>query len=198
MKKLFITTILLGILSACNVDDVESDLITATTDNTAQQQDLCTPDPTNPPTVLGSSWSRTSVTIETPIDGNGDGVFSNELLAEMNCSAGFTFRDDFIASNPTYDNFFLEVIDDGNGNLSQQIACGTGDGLLPTYTQEGNTVRLCYSGTVEYTATLSNNEQTMTFVLTSQSVFFSFNEILRTDGTVEAYQGNVTMIYTRQ
>ncbi|AXG70304.1 hypothetical protein KORDIASMS9_02543 [Kordia sp. SMS9] len=198
MKKLLFTTVLLGILSACNVDDVESDLITATTENTTQQQDICTPDPTNPPTILGSTWIRTSVMIETPIDGNGDGVFSNELLAEVNCDGVILFRDNFKASNPVYDNFFLSVIDDGNGNLSQQISCGIGDGLLPTYTQEGNTIRFCYSGTVEFTATLSNNEQTMTFVFPSQSVFFSFNEILRTDGTVESYQGNVTMIYTRQ
>lgn len=198
MKKLFITICMLFIIVACNTDDVASDLITANTENNATQQDECIPDSTNPPTVTGTSWLRTSVTIETPIDGNGDSVFSNELLTETTCSAGFLFRDDFLASNPTFDNFFLTVLDDGNGNLSQQISCGIGDGLLPTYTQETNTVRFCYSGILEFTATLSNNEQTMTFVLPAQSIFFSSNEILKEDGTVESYQGNVTIVYTRQ
>ena len=51
-----------------------------------------------------------------------------------------------------------------------------------------------------FTGTLSNNEQTLTFVFENSDIFFEGlgNTILMPDGTTVDYLGNATIIYTRQ
>ena len=199
MKKFIFTTILLSLVTACNVDDVESDLIPVSGEEVVATNTVCIPDANNPPSVLGNIYLRTSFIIETPVDGNGDGNFSTDLEEEYSCSADpIVFRNDFVANNPVYNNVMLTVNNDSNGMLSQEIGCLIGDGLFPNYTQEANILRFCYNGEIAYTGTLSNNEQTLTFVFPYEEIFFGTNEILNVDGSIEPYQGNVTLIYTRQ
>ena len=197
MKKIayFLVCIL---LMACNVDSVESDLIPTNGQNVTPPDPECVIDVNDPPAVMGSVWTRTSFVIETPIDGNNDGIFSTELEGEYNCSSVLNFRTDFKVSNPIYENSMFDVINDGNGNLSQLITCGIIDGLFPVYTQDGNTVNLCFDGEFLFSGTLSNNNQTLTFNFTNSDYFFGTNEILLADGTVETYQGGAVITYTRQ
>jgi hypothetical protein len=200
MKKVCIAMLLLGMFSACNVSDVESDL-TVVTGEEVQESNDCFIDLNNLPSVTGSTWLRTSFIIQNAIDGNGDGVYSTDLEDEYTCAADpLFFRDTFIANNPTFDNVMFQVTDDGNGNLTQVISCLIGDGIFPNYSQEGNIVRFCYSGELEFTGTLSDNEQTLTFVFENSDIFFqnTGNPILQADGTTVDYQGNATIIYTRQ
>jgi hypothetical protein len=200
MKKVCIAIVFLTLFSACNVSDVESDL-TVVSGEEVQESNDCFIDLNNLPSVTGTTWLRTSFIIQTAIDGNGDGVYSTELEDEYTCFADpLIFRDTFIATNPVFNNVMFRVDDDGNGNLTQVISCLIGDGLFPNYSQEGEIVRFCYSGVTEFTGTLSNNEQTLTFVFENSEFFFqgTGNPILMPDGTTVDYQGNATITYTRQ
>ncbi|WP_298424932.1 hypothetical protein [uncultured Kordia sp.] len=196
MKKIIITLLLLSSITACTVEDQSVEI----NDPNSLIDDVdCVIDPDNPPAVIGSTWARTSFIIATELDGNGDGIFTNDLDIETTCSADLlTFGTNFKAGNPTYHTVSMEVNDDGNGNLSQGIGCLIGDGLFPNYSQEGNIVSFCYSGELAFTATLSDDEQTLTFNFTYEEMFFPNNTILKQDGTVETLQGNVTIVYTRQ
>ncbi|WP_430412456.1 hypothetical protein [Kordia sp.] len=196
MKKIILFTILAGLLTACTVEE-ETIEINSTN---LQTEDLeCVIDTSNPPAVLGTTWLRTTVIIENDIDGNGDGIFSNDLMVESTCgTAVLQFRDDFTANNPMFNNFFLDVDDDGNGNLSQTVDCLIGDGIFPNYTQDGNVISFCYSGELAFTATLAADEQTITFNLDYEDYFFNNNNILNADGTVAVFQSNVIITYTRQ
>lgn len=199
MKKFIFTTLILGLLTACNVDDIESDLIPISGEEVDVSNADCIIDISNPPAILGSTWIRTSFIIQTEVDGNGDGIFSNELLDETSCGAVILrFLDSFKADNPIYNNMYLDVDDDGNGNLSQRIDCLTGDGLLPNYSQDGNIISFCYSGQLEFIGTLSADGQSLVFDFPYDDLFFTDNSVLKPDGTVEAFQGNGVITYTLQ
>lgn len=200
MKKIINIILLLSSITACTIEDQSVDI----NDLNLQTEDIeCVFDPNNPPPIFNSQWQNISFVVETPIDANGDGVFSNDLLEESLCTASLIqFRDDFKASHPMYDPISLYVHDDGNGNLTQEIECnGIIDGLFPIYTQEQNTVYFCYSGQIEFTGTLSNNETILTIELPYE-LLFGFrvpngNQILRQDGTVESYQNGAILTYER-
>lgn len=198
MKKITFLILLMSFITACTVEETTVEI----NDTAIQAEDLeCVIDQNNPPPIMGSVWARTSFLIETELDGNGDGIFTNDLEIETTCDADFmTFGTNFQAGNPTFHNMFVEVEDDGNGNLSQTFSCLIGDGLFPFYTQDGNIITFCYSGEVAYTATLSTDEQTLTFVFPKDDIFFQNipTTILKQDGTIEELQGDVTLIYTRQ
>ncbi|MBC8753690.1 hypothetical protein H2O64_03355 [Kordia sp. YSTF-M3] len=199
MKKLIFTALILGIVTACSVDNVESDLIPVSGEEVTASDIECVPDASNPPTILGSTWLRTSFIIETDIDGNGDGIFSNELLDESSCGTVILrFLDNFKADNPVLNNMYLDVDDDGNGNLSQRVDCLIGDGLFPFYTQNGNIISFCYLGQLEFIGTLSTDGQTLVFDFPYEDLFFTNNSVLKPDGTVEAFQGNGIITYTLQ
>jgi len=198
MKKIIMFTVLAVLITACTIEDQSVELI----DSSTQVEDVeCVIDPNNPPAIMGSMWTRTSFIIATEIDGNGDGIFTNDLEIETTCSADLlTFGTNFQAGNPTFHNLQLEVNDDGNGNLTQNFVCLIGDGLFPNYTQDGDVISFCYSGELVFTAVLSADEQTLTFNLALEDIFFPNdpNTVLKQDGTVETLEGAVTLIYTRQ
>jgi len=200
MKKLLITSILLGMLSACNVDDVNSDLIPvqATENNTD-----CVPD--NPPSILGRTYFRSGFVIDAPVDVNGDGVYSTNLMEEQLCSdLSLSFSDNFRVSNPTLDFVSLYVDNDGNGNLSQRMQCWHADGTANTYMQVGDTIKFFYNeNELQFTGTLSEDETTITFEFPNELLFgFNFNtggnEILLQDGSVLEYEGGAVVTYTLQ
>ncbi|WP_298517363.1 hypothetical protein [uncultured Kordia sp.] len=201
MKKLFITTLLLGICVACNVDDVDSDLTpVAITENSAD----CVAD--NPPSILGRTYLRSGFEIDTPVDANGDGIYSTDLMEEQLCfDLSLSFGTDLRVSNPTFDAVSLYVDNDGNGNLSQRMNCSHADGLPNRYMQIGDTIKFFISTSEEpqFTGTLSADETTITFEFTNDLLFgFNFlaggNEILLQDGTVLEYEGGATVTYTLQ
>ncbi len=199
MKKLLITTFLLGILSACNVDDVESDLTVVNAEEVAQQQDNCTPDTANPPSILGSTYLRTSFIIETAVDANGDGEYSFDLKDEGLCGADpMRFESDFQVWNPESSFVSLNVT-----NGIQTITCSHADGTFPIYIQTGTNIDFCFGGEIRFSGTLSDNENTLTIQLPYEQLYGFFlagggNDILLPDGTIEQYEGSATIIYTRQ
>lgn len=201
MKKLFVTTILLGILSACNTDDIESDFIVV--EETSENAADCVPD--NPPSILGKTYFRSGFEIDTAVDVNGDGIFSNDLMQEQLCSdLSLGFGEDLRVSNPTHDAVSLYVDDDGNGNLSQRMVCSHADGTANTYMQVGETIKFFYNGNeLQFTGTLSQDETTITFEFPNDLLFgFNFfddgNEILLQDGSVLEYEGGAVVTYTLQ
>ncbi len=202
MKKFIFTTLILGIITACNVDDIDSDIIGLEDAQTINQNDDCVPD--NPPSILGNLYLRSSFVIDIPADVNGDGIFSTDLMEEQLCfDLSLNFGQDFRVSNPTFDAVSLYVDDDGNGNLSQRMVCSHADGTPNTYMQIGNTIKFFYGNDLEFTGTLSNNETTITFTFPNELLFgFNFfeasNRILNQDGTITPYQGGAVVTYTLQ
>jgi hypothetical protein len=201
MKKLIFTTLILGLLASCNIDDVESDLIPVA-DNSATTETDCVPD--NPPSVLGRLYLRSSYIIDTPVDVDGDGIFSTDLMEEQLCfDLSLNFDESFRVSNPTFDAVSLYVDDDGNGNLSQRMNCSHADGTANTYIQVGNTIKFFYGNDLQFTGTLSANETKLTFTFPNELLFgFNFfeasNRILNQDGTITEYEGDAVVTYTLQ
>ncbi|WP_046759216.1 hypothetical protein [Kordia jejudonensis] len=202
MKKKLLFIILAGCITACTIDEVTMEG-SSTIEQPEQPVAVCFVDPNNPPAVFGSQWNAVSFVIETPVDGNGDGVFSTDLFEESSCTISpIIFRDDFKATNPLFVPISLRLLDDGNGNLVQNIDCnGIIDGLFPTYSQEQDIVYFCYSGQIEFTGTLSNNDQTLTIEFTNDLLFgFNItggNQLLRQNGTVESYEGGAIVTFER-
>lgn len=195
MKKLFITTILLGILSACNTDDIESDFIVVKSEDAA----ACTPDASNPPSILGSTYFRTGFILETAVDANNDGAYSFDLKDEGLCSADpLTFSTNFTVWNPESSFVSLQVLND-----TQAMFCSHADGTSPVYIKTENNVDFCFGGEIRFSGTLSDNENTLTIQLPYDQLYGFFlagggNDILLPDGTIEQYLGGATIVYTRQ
>ncbi|KAB8155327.1 hypothetical protein EZY14_005420 [Kordia sp. TARA_039_SRF] len=197
MKKCVLSLFVLITFLACSVDDVASDLTQQAANN--QTEPECVIDVTTTPDIMGTTWQRTSFVIESPIDGNNDGVYSTELEDEYNCQADpLVFGTDFRTKNPTLNNVMFQVMDDGNGNLSQLINCLIGDGLLVNYTQDGNTINYCFNGNFLFSGTLSDDNQSLTFNFPFEGFFFPDNPILQPDGSTENYQGGAVITYTLQ
>ena len=200
MKRLFITTTLLAIFSSCNVDDVDSDL---TVVREASNNDTdCVPD--NPPSILGRTYVRSGFEIDTPVDVNGDGIYSTDLMEEQLCSdLPLNFDTDFRVSNPTFDVVSLYV-DNDNGSLSQRMVCSHADGTANTYMQVGETIKFFYNtNELQFTGTLSEDETIITFEFPNELLFgFNFlgggNEILLQNGTTLEYEGGAIVTYTLQ
>ena len=95
----------------------------------------------------------------------------------------------------------MHVNDDGNGNLSQSISCGIGDGLNPSYRQVDSEVFLMYGDEIELTGELSNDGTKIEFRVPRSKLIglsLSGDDILNENGTVTDYSGDAVIIYTRQ
>lgn len=154
------------------------------------------------PLVDGATFARTNYILEVPVDINGDGVYSIDVLSEFDCGAArLTFEPGENVPNPTFDGFGLRVNDDGNGNLTQSISCGIADGILPTYQQIDDEVHLLYGDEIELIGELSANGQRLVFKVPREKLlgfFFSGDDILNPNGTVTDYSGGAIITYTRQ
>ncbi|MEM6721143.1 MAG: hypothetical protein AAF611_17570 [Bacteroidota bacterium] len=203
MKKFFIITMLLSVFTACNVDDVESNFIPVQQLAATENDTDCIPD--SSPSILGRTYLRSGFEIDIPVDANGDGVYSTDLMTEELCfQLSLNFGDDFRVSNPTFDAVSLYVDNDGNGNLSQRLQCSHADGTANTYVQCGATIQFFYNtNELQFEGTLSADETTITFEFPNELLFgFNFfaggNDILLEDGTVVEYNGGATVTYTLQ
>lgn len=154
------------------------------------------------PSVDGAIFVRTNYILETPVDIDGDGMYSIDVLTEYDCGgAPLGFQPGETVPNPTFDGFGLQVNDDGNGNLSQSISCGIADGIFPTYEQIDNEVHLLYGDEIELIGELSPNGRKLVFRIPREKLygfFFSGNNILNPDNTITDYQGDALLTYTRQ
>jgi len=151
------------------------------------------------PLVDGATFSRTSFVIQTPMDGNNDGVFNLDVLLEQNCSSdNMTFTPGEKVTNPAFGPILLNAQDDGNGNLSQSMHCLIADGILPTYEQDDYEIKFYYGQELSITGILSDDGNTITFNLKSDQIIFGTRQIVNPNGTSTQYNGDVTLIYTRQ
>lgn len=183
MKNLILTLFLATTLTSCTSND-----------NTL-----------NIPTIEGSTFTRSSYIIETPVDANGDGVFSTDLMEENFCfELNLGFNEETTTSIPTNDMFLLDVTDDGNGNMTQSLRCGHGDGPGMQYSMiEENIVYFYYSDNLNFTGILSDDGNTITIDLENRFLYgFNFftasNKILNQDGSITEYNGDAIVTYTRQ
>ena len=183
MKKLIYTLFLATLLSSCNSNDNEM----------------------NVASLEGSLFTRSSYVIETPVDANGDGIFSTDLMEENFCfELNLGFNEETTTSIPTNDMFLLDIIDDGNGNMTQSLRCAHGDGPGMQYTIiEGNIVNFYYSDNINFTGILSDDGNTITINLENRFLYgFNFftasNKILNQDGSITEYNGDAIVVYTRE
>lgn len=166
----------------------------------------------NVPLVDGARFEIKEIILETAVDLNGDGIFSNDLISEGSTCALFPldFLIDGKVVNPALNNTVsLIVNDDGSGNLSQDFTCLNFAGPLPMYEQKDNQIDLVYIGASSNlgfltTGILSDDGIDLEFVLTfEQYIGFSYgtggarNQILNSNGTITEYQGSVTLRYKR-
>lgn len=151
------------------------------------------------PLVDGSTFSRTSFVIQTPIDGNNDGFFNLDVLLERNCSSdNMSFNSGETVVIPTFSPILLNAQDDGSGNLSQSLHCLIADGFYPTYEQDGYDIKYYYDQELAMTGILSDDGNTITFNLKSDQIIFGTRQIVDPNGVSAQYNGDVTITYTRQ
>ena len=182
MKKIILTLFLSSFIFSCTSND-------------------SLPDPIS---LEGAVFTRSSYILETPVDANGDGVFSNDLMAENFCfDLNLRFNTETTSSIPTNDVFMLDVVDDGNGNLIQSLNCAHGDGPGMQYTIEDNIVSFYFNNNFYYSGMISDDETTITINLENSFLWvFNWNtprnKILNSDGSITDYSGGAVVTYTRQ
>ena len=156
------------------------------------------------PSIDGAFFLRSSYILEVAVDGNSDGIFSTDLMEEINCLGdGLQFTPGEEVANPTFYGISLGTLDDGNGTITQRIGCSIGDGLFPTYQQFDNEIYLLYGEQVEIIGTLSSDGNTLTFTIPRAQLYAlatntSSNTILDPDGNIIPYEGDAIVTYTRQ
>ena len=160
---------------------------------------------TDDPIILeGSTFIRSSFIIEIPVDANGDGVASTDLMQENYCfDLTLGFLEEMTTSIPTNDLIHLSVEGDGNGNLIQSLDCSHGDGPGMQYKMTDNLVEFYFSDNLNYTGVLSDDGNTITINVENRHLFpFNFftpsDEILNPDGSITNYTGDAIIVYTRQ
>lgn len=194
MKKIIITMLLLSFITACTIEDQSVDI----NDLNLQTEDIeCVIDIGYSPSIMGSEFVRDSYILETAVDINGDGVYSTDLKDEGLCGADvLRFKDNFKVWN-VLSSFVSLRIDQNN---QQIIHCSHADGTFPFYIQTENNIDFCFAGNISYTGTLSDDGNTLTFTLPYEQLYGlsdGYNEILMPDGTIENYEGNAVITYTR-
>ena len=158
------------------------------------------------PTIDGSVFVQSSYIIETPIDINGDGLFSNDIYQEMVCGTdALSFNTGETLWNPVHSVVSLRIIDDGNGNLSQTAFCNHYDGLLPNFIQRDKFVDFFYNDEIIFTGILSDDGNTLTFNFPNELLYefissnnYNANDILNQNGSITQYEGGAIVTYTRQ
>ena len=140
------------------------------------------------------SFELISYRIETPIDLNNDGVFSDDLIEENSgeCLLRRLVFGEEAVSNPFSEaiSLFVDII---NGNPTQTFVCELLlFGFPSLYILEDNTITIIINDEVQAIGQLSNN--TVTFEFSGQKVF-SNSIILSQDGSIENYNGNVIATY---
>ena len=143
----------------------------------------------------GETFVLTSYKIESPVDLNGDGVFSTELLNENNCVSGQSLRFQDGKVDPVLDILLtLDVGNDNNNNLIQIASCLIIDYVAkPQYDRNGNTVTIAFEGSDVVHAIGQIIGNTIQFSVEA----FSSNQILNSDGSITDYSGLFELTYER-
>ena len=144
----------------------------------------------------GKFFRLTRFAIETAVDINDDGIFSNDLLLELNIdhcinSNGIRFRDRQVNGIIEYIPM-LEILDENTANSRYDIGCGVIDYFaLIDYSVENNTV-LIGGGENPFVGAIDEN--TISFNLSSL-LFFSI-KIIDEEGMIQNYDDTVDLTFT--
>ena len=174
MNKLIIAFCICAVLFSCNSDD----------DNASA--------------IEGSRFELINFVIESDIDLNGDGIFSNDLVTEDgSCLVeSLTFNENRVNS-PLELTLSPRVILNGNNVPVQSSVCAINDFFaLPEYEQSGNRILISFNGNLHVSGELSDDDNTLTFMYSDLFERFD-NAILREDGSIENYEGGAVAVYRR-
>jgi len=151
----------------------------------------CDDDDGNAPTTNTEEFSVenkvyriSSITLNEPVDIDGDGVYSTTILEELACTGiggySIAFNQEKIL-HPAYTGYALKVETDANGNPVQVFSCGFLDGILPFWQQNGNTIIFYYDTweSPSIIGELSEDGQQITFNATWDSGAIFLRQILR-------------------
>ncbi len=181
MNRLIASTILCFLLLSCNSDDTNSSL-------------------------AGQTYVISSYLLDTAMDFNGDGASSNDLLIETpllsplwldvfnSCLdiGSLRFEDEGIAC-PFGGGLFIDVEEDDNGQRIQTAICAVVNCVgFTEYSITNDRIVFSFDDETFKEGEFLNN--TMTFTFSSNEV--NSLKFLQHDGTVLAYNGSVTIVYT--
>jgi hypothetical protein len=154
------------------------------------------------PMVDGVSFWHTGVVLQIPIDANGDGIFSQNMLDEGGCgTSAMNFSEGESVADPLSSSNALRIETDSNGELFQFIQCSIGDGIRPTYVQNEDQIILFFGEEMHLTGVLSEDGREIVFEVSKEEAmgyYIGNNDVLNADGSITDYNGNVQLIYTRQ
>lgn len=154
------------------------------------------------PSIDGGVFIRTSYILETPIDANGDGVFSTDIILEQDCGAdAMIFTPGETVANPLFNDMGFTVTTDSNGVKTQNISCLIADGIYPTYQQIDNEVYLLYGEVLEIVGEISSDGSQITFHVPREKLIgmnIGGNALLQSDGSIVQYEGGALLVYDRQ
>jgi len=168
----------------------------------------CNSDDTNNSPLSGQTFVITSYVIETDVDLNGDGVFSNDLIFENFIPEGYifeTFNDCLEAGQLHYveegiacpfASIPLFIVEDNNIGETEQLAiCAIllCDGFSD-YSIIDNRITFSFEGEVFKQGVFINNTITVIF---SQDELITF-QLLNNEEVVLPYNGSLTITYTLQ
>ncbi|MEP0262541.1 hypothetical protein [Dokdonia sp.] len=168
----------------------------------------CNSDDTDNSPLSGQTFVITSYVIETDVDLNGDGVFSNDLILENFISEGIyfdTFNDCLEAGQLYFEeegiacpfaSMPIFIVEDTALGEPEQIAiCALFlcDGFSD-YSINDDTIEFSFEDEIFKQGVFLNNTITITF---SQDELETF-ELLNNEGTILSYNGSLTVTYTLQ
>ena len=143
--------------------------------------------------LLTGTYNLTFFGGETPVDFNGDGNASANLITETGCYSGdnivFSSNDMAVINSTTFAD--IEVIVE-NGNSSFDITCVSDPSSdAVTFTQSGSTVTIIQAG-ADFSGTIDGDM--LTFTVPSGSVV----EVINDDGTTATLIEDLTLVYEEQ
>lgn len=158
-------------------------LMLCTAFSCTNDEDLYTP--TVPFTILGS-WKLISADVETPVDLNGDGTASTDLMTETGCLQNelMQFNAD-MATGLIISNSYLEITISGEfpENVEYSIECVQEAEESPfVYVQEGNVIVIT-TGEGDVIAGNLSQDQLLQFTIPNGQIYMDedFNVILMED-----------------
>ena len=161
----------------------------------------CDDDPGPAPSVHFSTFVRTSYVLQNPVDIDGDGFFSSNVLGEFPCPAEkLVFTPNEAVENPLHSGIGFEVFQ-ANGDLFQAIVCRTFDGLRTNYTQNEYSIVFFVEDEAFLVGRLSEDGNQITFDVPRDELFGMIggkDQILDANGIITDYERNAIITYTRE
>ncbi len=174
MKKILLVVLLAVTAFACGTDDDASSDVS-----------------------VSGTWNLTYFGGETPVDFNGDGTASANIITETGCYAGsnivFMSEGTAIVNNTTYADIAVVVESGNETNASYDVTCESDPEAIPaTWTKNGTTIAIQQNGGTTISGTQDGDQ--ITFTIQSGSVV----EVINDDGTTATVIEDLSLVYEKQ